>query len=128
MPVFSPEADNEYLRVLKKGGIMLRVIPLEKHLFELKAAIYDTPYKNEPQDFSYLISSLFGQNYALLASESSKYYLGNYAVFIFLAVFFMFDFGRRIHNRLSHSKKLYGSIFVSLYNALMLLVCIAFML
>lgn len=45
--IFSPEADGEYLRVLKKGGIMLRVIPLEKHLFELKAAIYDKPYLND---------------------------------------------------------------------------------
>ncbi len=45
--VFSPEADSEYLRVLKKGGVMIRVIPLENHLFELKAAIYDKPYLND---------------------------------------------------------------------------------
>ena len=45
--VFSPEADAEYLRVLKKSGIMIRVIPLENHLFELKAAIYDKPYLND---------------------------------------------------------------------------------
>ncbi|MBQ2847161.1 MAG: methyltransferase domain-containing protein [Clostridia bacterium] len=45
--VFSPEADSEYLRVLKKDGIMIRVIPLEKHLFELKAAVYEKPYLND---------------------------------------------------------------------------------
>ncbi len=45
--VFSPEADKEYCRVLKKGGVMIRVIPLEKHLFELKEAIYDKPYLND---------------------------------------------------------------------------------
>jgi 23S rRNA (guanine745-N1)-methyltransferase len=45
--VFSPEADEEYLRVIKKGGIMIRVIPLENHLFELKAAVYDKPYLND---------------------------------------------------------------------------------
>ncbi|MBQ3007609.1 MAG: methyltransferase domain-containing protein [Clostridia bacterium] len=45
--IFSPEADGEYCRVLKKGGIMIRVIPLERHLFELKAAIYDKPYLND---------------------------------------------------------------------------------
>lgn len=45
--IFSPEADKEYCRVLKKGGAMIRVIPLEKHLFELKAAIYDKPYLND---------------------------------------------------------------------------------
>ncbi len=45
--VFSPEADREYCRVLKKGGVMIRVIPLEKHLFELKAAVYEKPYLND---------------------------------------------------------------------------------
>jgi 23S rRNA (guanine745-N1)-methyltransferase len=33
--------------VLKKDGIMVRVIPLENHLFELKAAVYDKPYLND---------------------------------------------------------------------------------
>lgn len=45
--IFSPEADGEYLRVLKKGGVMIRVIPLENHLFELKAAVYSKPYLND---------------------------------------------------------------------------------
>lgn len=44
---FSPAADKEYSRVLKKGGILIRVVPLERHLFSLKAAIYDNPYLNE---------------------------------------------------------------------------------
>ncbi len=45
--IFSPEAFEEFCRVLKKGGIMIRVIPLEKHLFGLKAAIYEKPYLND---------------------------------------------------------------------------------
>ncbi len=45
--IFSPEADAEYGRVLKKGGFLIRVIPCENHLFGLKAAIYDKPYYNE---------------------------------------------------------------------------------
>lgn len=45
--IFSPEAFPEFRRVLKKGGILIRVIPLEKHLFNLKSAIYDKPYLNE---------------------------------------------------------------------------------
>ncbi len=44
--VFSPFAPKEYFRVLKKDGILVRVVPLENHLFELKEAIYDTAYKN----------------------------------------------------------------------------------
>lgn len=45
--IFSPEAFEEFRRVLKKGGYLIRVIPCEKHLFELKAAVYDKPYLNE---------------------------------------------------------------------------------
>lgn len=48
--IFSPEAFSEFARVLKKGGILIRVIPLEKHLLRLKAAIYDKPYLNELPD------------------------------------------------------------------------------
>lgn len=45
--VFSPEAFSEYNRVLKNGGILIRVIPLEKHLLSLKEAVYDKPYLND---------------------------------------------------------------------------------
>ncbi len=45
--IFSPEAFDEFYRVLKKGGILVRVIPLEKHLYDLKTAIYDKPYLND---------------------------------------------------------------------------------
>lgn len=50
--VFSPEAFDEFNRVLKCGGYLIRVIPLEKHLLGLKAAIYDEPYLNEIPDVS----------------------------------------------------------------------------
>lgn len=49
--VFSPEAFDEYKRVLKKGGYFIRVIPLKNHLFELKKAVYDNPYYNDVQSF-----------------------------------------------------------------------------
>ena len=48
--VFSPEAFEEYKRVLKNGGILIRVIPLENHLFSLKEAVYDKPYLNDVPD------------------------------------------------------------------------------
>lgn len=47
---FSPLALSEVTRVLKRGGVFIFVYPAEEHLFELKAAIYDTPYKNTPED------------------------------------------------------------------------------
>lgn len=45
--IFSPEADGEFRRVLREGGILLRVIPAEDHLFSLKELVYDKPYRNE---------------------------------------------------------------------------------
>ena len=49
---FSPLAIDETGRVLRVGGIFIMAIPGEEHLFDLKAKIYDTPYKNEVQDTS----------------------------------------------------------------------------
>jgi len=47
MELFAPYSGDEYRRVLKKDGMMLIVIPAENHLYELKQAVYDNPYKNE---------------------------------------------------------------------------------
>lgn len=45
--IFSPEAFEEFGRVLKNGGVLIRVIPLENHLLELKERIYEKAYLNE---------------------------------------------------------------------------------
>ena len=45
--LFAPCAENEFLRVLKPGGILLVAGAGEDHLLGFKRAIYDTPYKNE---------------------------------------------------------------------------------
>ncbi len=47
LALFSPFSGSEYLRVLKDGGIYITAFPLEDHLFELKQAVYDVPYKNK---------------------------------------------------------------------------------
>ena len=57
--VFAPFCREEYLRVLKKDGILLEVIPAARHLFELKAVLYDSPYENrvkpyDLEDFCFL--------------------------------------------------------------------------
>lgn len=44
---FAPICDSEFLRVLKKNGLFIRVLPNENHLIELKGVIYDNPYLNE---------------------------------------------------------------------------------
>ena len=37
--------------MLKKNGVLVEVIPGARHLYGLKAAVYDTPYQNEVADF-----------------------------------------------------------------------------
>lgn len=44
--IFSPLFAEEFARVLKKDGLLLRIIPLEDHLMELKQAVYQTAYPN----------------------------------------------------------------------------------
>lgn len=46
LTMFAPYCGEEYRRVLNDRGIMIMVIPSENHLWELKSAIYDVPYKN----------------------------------------------------------------------------------
>lgn len=45
--LFAPYDGKEFSRVLKAGGLLVRAFPAEKHLWELKCAVYDTPYENE---------------------------------------------------------------------------------
>ena len=47
--VFSPCAAEEFARVLKPDGVLIRAVPLEKHLWSLKKAVYDVPYENPPE-------------------------------------------------------------------------------
>lgn len=43
--IFSPVAREEYLRVLKDGGIVIIAYPKSEHLYEMKEILYDEPYK-----------------------------------------------------------------------------------
>ena len=51
--VFSPLCREEYLRVLKPGGLYYYVVPAARHLWGLKAAIYDRPYENKEAEIPY---------------------------------------------------------------------------
>ena len=50
MNIFAPVDAAEFRRVLRRGGTLLRVVPLERHLWELKCAVYDVPYENKAPD------------------------------------------------------------------------------
>lgn len=45
---FFPE---EFARILKENGILIRVLPGRKHLWEMKELLYTTPYENEREVF-----------------------------------------------------------------------------
>lgn len=51
LTMFAPYCGEEYRRVLKKDGYMIMTIPSENHLWELKKAVYDTPYKNKVKPY-----------------------------------------------------------------------------
>lgn len=49
--LFAPFCGDECQRVIKKNGVLIMAIPLENHLWELKKAVYDKPYKNQVESF-----------------------------------------------------------------------------
>ena len=50
---FSPFAQEEFRRVLRPGGRIIYVVPGAEHLYQMKAVLYDTPYKNPVQEVAY---------------------------------------------------------------------------
>lgn len=64
--VFSPFFPKEFHRVLRPGALLLRVIPLEKHLHELRQLVYDAPYDNT-------VPALNAEGFALVGKEELRY-------------------------------------------------------
>lgn len=68
--LFAPIAEEEFLRVLKPGGILLAAGAGRRHLHSLKSVLYDTPRENEPRadlpsQMKELFSETFGFSMAL---------------------------------------------------------------
>ncbi len=49
--IFAPYCETEFIRVLKSHAYFIMVIPSTRHLWELKAAVYDHPYENQVKDY-----------------------------------------------------------------------------
>lgn len=64
--IFSPFFPAEFARVLKPGALLLRVIPLEKHLHGLREFVYDVPYDNE-------LPSLDDDHFEIAGTEELRY-------------------------------------------------------
>lgn len=47
--IFSPTPAAEFQRVLRQDGAVLCAVPGAEHLWELKCAVYDTPYQNREE-------------------------------------------------------------------------------
>ena len=47
--IFAPSAYEEFSRILKNDGVLIKAVPLQEHLWELKCALYREPYKNKPE-------------------------------------------------------------------------------
>lgn len=52
LSLFAPFSPKEYDRLLKSGGALILAFPMQEHLWELKQAVYDRPYKNEVADLN----------------------------------------------------------------------------
>lgn len=66
LSVFAPSAYDEFCRVLKNDGKLIKAIPLEEHLWELKCALYKEPYKNKPEKRN-------DELFKLVSAEEIKY-------------------------------------------------------
>ena len=49
LSLFAPTPEQEFARILRPNGALLCVVPGEMHLWELKCAVYDTPYRNREE-------------------------------------------------------------------------------
>lgn len=45
--IFAPHFENEFSRILKRHGILIKVTPATNHLQELKDVLYENPYSKE---------------------------------------------------------------------------------
>lgn len=64
--IFAPDSPKEFARILREDGILIEVIPAEKHLLEIKQRLYDDVYLNK-------IEKAEKDGFELLCEERLKY-------------------------------------------------------
>lgn len=56
--ICAPFHEREFVRILKKDGILISVVPGKRHLWGLKELLYATPYENNEDKTDYSLLSL----------------------------------------------------------------------
>ncbi len=51
--IFSPLSVDEFARILVPGGHFIYVVPSERHLWQMKQVLYESPYKNPVKQEAY---------------------------------------------------------------------------
>ena len=64
--IFAPDSPTEFSRILTDKGRFITVLPMEKHLFELKSVVYDKAYLNPPVKTE-------REGYTLISSQKIEY-------------------------------------------------------
>lgn len=75
--LFAPFSRDEYIRLLRNNGYFVTAFPMENHLWELKQAVYENPYKNEVADmkidgFELIKNDIVHKEIDLLTNEDIK--------------------------------------------------------
>lgn len=101
--IFAPSPYEEFFRILKDDGVLIKAVPLEDHLWELKRTLYDVPYKNKPEKRD---EALF----SLVSLEKIKYNIiidnGEDIENLFRMTPYFYKTGREDANRLLSLSKL----------------------
>lgn len=53
LDIFAPVCMEEFVRVLRPGGVLVMVVPGPRHLWDFKCAAYDVPYENPIKQFTF---------------------------------------------------------------------------
>lgn len=105
--IFSPLFETEFHRVLKQKGILIRVIPLETHLHELREVVYDHPYDNDVPDLNI-------EGFQIIKKEELKYTITLETTEDILSLFrmtpYFYKTGREDQEKLEHCEQLTTSI------------------
>lgn len=76
--IFAPHFENEFSRILKKHGFLVKVTPATNHLQELKNILYDNPYTKDDKIYdleTFALLKSFNLEYQMMVSNDDLWAL-----------------------------------------------------